>query len=90
MENYEAVHQWAATVNVSKALQEIEGLKARYPWLKCDETLAALRKMNEDLPKIIHIIKFQEKQNAIHQRVIDVNHLADEAIVKAVMARHGL
>lgn len=90
METYEAVHQWAATVNVDSAVREMEGLKSRYPWLKCDETLVSLRKMQQDLPKIIHIIKFQEKQNKMHKKFIDVNKLADEAIVKAVMARHGL
>lgn len=90
MENYHAIHQWAATLNVDMALREIEGLKLKYPWLKCDESLATLRKMKDDLPKIAHIVKLQEKQNAIHRKFVEVNQLADEAIVKAVQSRYGL
>lgn len=90
MKNYEAVHQWASTVNVEKGLNELEGLKAKYPWLKCDAALEALQKLNKDLPDIIKIIKLQEKQNAIHRQFISVNQMADEAIVNAVKAKYNL
>jgi hypothetical protein len=90
MENYQAVHQWAATVSVEKALEEIKTLKAKYNWLKCDETISTLEKMNADLPNIIKIIKLQEKQNAIHREFIRVNQIADEAIVKAVATKFDL
>lgn len=90
MQNYEAVHQWAATVNVEKALKEIEGLKAKYPWLKCEEVLEALQKLSKDLPDIVKIIKLQEKQNAIHRQFVSVNQLADEAIVAAVKSKFDL
>lgn len=87
MKNYEAVAQWTATLNVDAALKEIEGLKAKYPWLRCDETIDTLKKMSDGLPKVVNIIKHQEKQNAIHRAVMDANMVADEAIVKAVAER---
>lgn len=90
MKNYEAVHQWAATVNLEKGLVELEGLKVKYPWLKCDEALEALHKMNKDLPDIIKIIKLQEKQNAMHREFVSVNQLADEAIVNAIKVKFDL
>lgn len=90
MRNYEIVHQWAAGVNMDKAYSEITGLKAKYPWLKCEETLTFMMKLSTGLPKIINIIKHQEKQNAIHREFIRVSQIADEAIVMAVKAQNGL
>lgn len=90
MKNYQAVHQWASTISVDAALQEITRLKEKYQWLKCDQTIKTLEKLKEDLPKIIEIIKHQEKQNAFHREFIRVNKIADEAIVKAVMAQQGI
>lgn len=84
MKNYQAVEQWAATINADKAYDEISKLRLKYPWLKCDETYKAIVKLYTDLPKIINIIKLQEKQNAMHRQFIHVNKLADEAIVKAI------
>lgn len=90
MRNYEAVEQWAAVVNADKAYNEITKLREKYPWLKCDETYNLVVKMYTDLPKIIQIIKSQEKQNAIHREFIRVNQMADEAIVHAVAAKAGI
>lgn len=90
MRNYEAVEQWAAVVNADKAYNEITKLREKYPWLKCDETYNLVVKMYTDLPKIIQIIKSQEKQNAIHREFIRVNQIADEAIVHAVAAKVGI
>lgn len=90
MKNYEAVEQWAATINADKAYSEITQLKLKYPWLKCDESYNLIAKMFTDLPKLINIIKSQEKQNAIHREFIRVNQVADEAIVKAVAEKAGI
>jgi predicted RNA-binding protein with EMAP domain len=90
MKNYEMVAQWAATLKVEKAHSELQALKLKFPWLKCDESLAFLEQMKTDLPKITHIVRLQEKQNAIHRKYIEVNNLADKAIVEAVAAKYGL
>lgn len=90
MENYRSVMQWLATVNVDAAVKEIEMLKLKYPWLKCDETIATLKKMQNDLPQIVNIIKLQEKQNAMHREYIRVNGLADTAIVEAIKLHYNL
>ena len=90
MTNYEKVAQWASTLRADEALNELQGLKLKYPWLRCDESLALLQRFAEDLPKIAHIVKLQEKQNAMHRKYIEVNGLADEAIVKAVASQYGL
>jgi hypothetical protein len=84
------VAQWAATLKADKALNELKTLKLRFPWLKCDESLAFLEQMAGDLPKISNIVKLQEKQNLIHRKYIEVNKLADEAIVAAVKEQYGL
>jgi hypothetical protein len=90
MQNYEMVAQWASTLKVDKAHSELAALKLKFPWLKCDESLAFLERMKNDLPKITHIITLQEKQNAIHRKYIEVNNLADKAIVEAVAANYNL
>lgn len=90
MKNYEAVEQWAAGVNADKAYEEITKLKQKYPWLKCDESFALIAKMYTDLPKVINIIKLQEKQNAMHREFVRVNQLAEEAIVHAVAHKAGI
>ncbi len=90
MQNYKKVHQWASTVDATKAKAEIEILKLKYPWLKCDESIKFIQKMSEDLPKIINIIKHQEKQNAGMKKYIEVNQIADAAIVEAIKSQYGL
>lgn len=90
MTNYQKVAQWAATINAEKAKYELDVLKLKYPWLRCEESLKFVTQMYEDMPKILEIIKQQEKQNAMHRRFIEVSRLADEAIVKAVEARFSL
>jgi hypothetical protein len=90
MRNYEAVEQWAAVVNADKAYNEITKLREKYPWLKCDESYNLIAKMYTDLPKIIQIIKSQEKQNAIHREFVRVNRIADDAIIHAVAAKAGI
>jgi hypothetical protein len=84
------VAQWAATLKADKAHSELSALKLKYPWLKCDESLQFLEQMKNDLPKITHIIRLQEKQNLIHRKYIEVNNLADKAIVEAVAAKYKL
>lgn len=90
MKNYEMVAQWAATLNAEKAHREITALVLKYPWMKCPETLAFVDKMMVDLPKIANIVKHQEKQNMIHRKYIEVNNLADEAIVKAIASQYNI
>jgi hypothetical protein len=90
MTNYEAVRQWTATLNADKAYNEISELKKKYPWLKCDESFKLIAKMYTDLPKIANIIKLQEKQNAIHEKYIEVNQLADAAIVTAIASQYNI
>jgi predicted RNA-binding protein with EMAP domain len=90
MKNYEMVAQWAATLNSEKAFNELQNLKLKYPWLKCDESLAFLKRMNDDLPKIAGIVKHQEKQNAIHRKFIEVSQKTDEAIVLQIAAQYNV
>lgn len=90
MTNYESVRQWAITVKVDKALAEMQALKAKYPWLKCDHTIEKLMQLDADLPKMINIILHQEKQNAMHREYIRVNGLADTAIAEAIKAKFNL
>jgi hypothetical protein len=90
MKNYEMIEQWLATLNTAEAMTEITNLRLKYPWLKCNESYLLIDKMHKDLKKIAGIIKLQEKNNAIHQRFIEVNQMADEAIVKAITAKYNL
>lgn len=90
MQNYEMIAQWAATLKADKAHEELTRLKAKFPWLRCDESLAFLEQMKNDLPKITHIITLQEKQNLMHRKYVEVNQLADKAIVEAVQAKYNL
>lgn len=90
MKNYEAVAQWAATVNLDKAIDELSAFKKKYPWAKLDETQKTLLKLSTDLTKIVSIITHQEKQNAIHREFIRVSKIADEAIVNAVTSKFGI
>lgn len=73
-----------------EALQELQNLKAKYPWLKCDKSLEALERLSKDLPDIVKIIKLQEKQNAIHRRFIEASKFADDAIVKAMIEQYKI
>lgn len=90
MTNYEAVAQWAATVNFDKAIDELTKFRAKYPWARLDETEKALLKMSTDIGKIVGIVTHQEKQNAMHREFVRVNRLADEAIINAVKAKFDL
>lgn len=86
-ETYEMVSQWASGLNANKAFDEITGLKLKYPWLKCDESLKFIEMMKKDLPSIVKIIRLQEMQNTYSELLINVNGYADEAIVKAAAVR---
>lgn len=90
MKNFEAVEQWAATLNADKAYDEITKLKLKYPWLKCDESYQLIAKMYTDLPKIANIVKHQETQNAFLRNYIEVNKTADAAIVTAISSKFGI
>lgn len=90
MKNYEMVAQWAATLKADEAHRELQNLKTKYPWLRCDESLAFLERMKNDLPKISNIVKLQEKQNAIHRKFVEVSQIADAAIVNAITAQYGI
>ncbi len=90
MNNYKKVEQWAAGLNSEKALTEIEALKVKYPWLKCDESFKLISMIAKDMSKIINIVKLQEKQNAMHRRFIEVSRTADEAIVPAIEALYNI
>jgi hypothetical protein len=87
MENYKKVHQWAAGITVEEGLKELQGLKLKYPWLRCDKSLEALERLSKDLPAIVKILLLQEKQNAIHRMYIAVNGLADTAITEAIIQK---
>jgi hypothetical protein len=90
MKNYQAVDQWAATLNADKAYEEITRLRQKYPWLKCDESFEFIAKLYMDLPRIANIIKSQEKQNAMHREFIRVSQIADQAIILGVAERLGV
>jgi hypothetical protein len=90
MTNYEAVKQWTATLNADKAYDEMVKLKAKYPWLKCDESFKIISRMYVDLPKMGNIVLLQEKQAAIQREFVRVSRIADEAIVHAVAAKAGI
>ena len=90
MENYQIVKQWAATVNIDSAISELVKIKAKYPWLKCNEIEKTLMQFSSDLPKIVSIITHQEKQNAIHREFIRVSGAADSAIITALQEQYKL
>jgi hypothetical protein len=90
MKNYEQVELWAASVNADKAYHELTKLREKCPWLKCDETYKLVVQMYTDLPKIINIIKLQEKQNAMHRKFVEVNRLTDEAVIKGITEQYGI
>jgi hypothetical protein len=90
MRNYEAVRQWAAAISAEKAHEEITKLRLKYPWLKCEESFQFIEKMHQDLPKILNIVKLQEKQTVIQEKIIDLNHMADEAIVSALVQQYNI
>lgn len=88
MKNYEAIEQWAATLNADKAYNELLKLKQKYPWLKCEDTLEFVNRMRIDLQKIGNMVKAQEKLNASYRRIIDLNHMADDAIISALAQQY--
>lgn len=97
MENYHLVSQWAASLNAEKAFKEILDLKAKYRWVTCPESTTFLAKMYEDLPKILNIIKLQEKQNAIlrHENeklhgYIKANQMADACILDDIAKKFNI
>lgn len=90
MKNYQAVHQWTATLNVDAAVHELETAMLKYPWLKCQEALTTLQKMQKQLPDVIKIIKLQEKQNAIHREFVGVSRIADVAIVEGIKSQYNI
>lgn len=97
MENFHLVSQWAATINTEKAFNELNNLRLKYPWLKCDESFEFISKMHMDLPKMLHIIVLQEKQNAILRRsdeitrgYIKANQLADEVILNDLAKKFNI
>lgn len=90
MENYKAVKQWAATVNIDEAINELVNIKQKYPWLKIPKIEQTLMQLSTDMPKIVNIITHQEKQNAIHREYIRVNGLADTTIAEAIKAKFNL
>jgi hypothetical protein len=88
MEKFHLVSQWAASINAEQAFKEINNLRQKYPWLRCEESFEFISKMHLDLPKMLHVIVLQEKQNAILRRsdenlrgYIKANQLADEVII---------
>lgn len=99
MENYKLVSQWAASVSADKAFTDILNFKAKNQWAK-DKLLDAtsfIGQMREDLPKILNIIKLQEKQNAVLrmenerlQGYIKANGLADEIILDELNKRFNI
>ena len=97
MENYHLVSQWASSLNADKAFKEILDLKAKYRWINCPESISFITKMYEDLPKILNIIKMQEKQNMVLRRsdenlrgYIHANGLADEVILDDIKKRFNI
>lgn len=97
MENFHLVSQWASTINVDKALEELNSLKTKHAWLKCEETLLFLTQMAQELPKILNIIKLQEKQNAILRHsdsklrgYIKANNMADELIIDDIRKKFNI
>jgi hypothetical protein len=90
MKNYEAVAQWAATLNADAAYQEIARITQKHPWIRLDKSFEFIEKMRSDLPKIQEIVKQQEKQNAIHREFVRVSQMADAAIVTAVASKAGI
>jgi hypothetical protein len=90
MKNYELVNKWTATLNIDAAVKEMRALKEKYPWLKCEQSLHALEKFQNDLPKIITVIQHQEKQNAIHRMMNDTTALADKAIIEAMISKYDI
>lgn len=88
MENYLSVKQWASGLSADSAAKEIEFIRLKYTWLRCEESFDFIKKMSEDLPKILNIIKMQEAQNAMLRKenhklrkYIEVNEMADECII---------
>lgn len=97
MENYNLVTQWAASLKTDKAFNELNNLRTKYPWLKCDESFEFVSKMHNDLSKMLHIIVLQEKQNAVLRReneslrnYIEVNRMADELLLDEIKAKYPL
>lgn len=97
MQNYHLVQQWASKISADPAFNELEGLRLKYPWLRCDQSFEFLSRMREDLPRILNIIKLQEKQNAVlrmknekNEGYIKANGLADELILNDIKQKFNI
>lgn len=75
---------------VDPGIKELQAAKLKYPWLKVDEALKTLERLQKDLPSIVKIIVLQEKQNAIHRKFIEVNQMADTAIIEAITKKFNI
>lgn len=97
MENYHLVSQWASSLKTDKAFKELQDFNLKYTWAKLSETTDFVSKMHEDLPRILHIIQLQEKQNAAlraanerHREYIRVSGLADECIINDIKEKFNI
>ena len=97
MENYHLVSQWAAKMTADKALKEIQDFKDRYTWAILAESNFFIKQMSEDLPKILNIIKLQEKNNSIlryeNEKLrgyIKANQMADECIINDIAKKFNI
>jgi hypothetical protein len=91
LETYHMVCLWAVQFDTVSALNEIQALKQKYPWLKCEKSLEFIKRMHNDLPRILHIVQLQEKSNTIlrHENdqlegYIKANGWADEIILDEI------
>lgn len=97
MENFYLVSQWASTLSADKAKEELENLRAKYAWLKCEESWLFVLTMAQDLPRVLNIIKLQEKQNAMlryeNEKLhgyIKANNMADEVIIDDLQKKFNI
>lgn len=97
MRNYDAVKQWAVTINITEGLQELEALKAKYPWLRCQKSLESLKRFDKELPAIVRIITIQEKQNAVMrfkierlEKYIELNKWSDQIILDDIAKKFNI
>jgi hypothetical protein len=76
---YEQLCKYTASIQVGKALAELKALKQKYPWVKCDGTLQVLESLEKDFPKLMNIVKLQEKRAFISKKMFEASALADVA-----------
>lgn len=97
MENYKLVSQWAASIKLDKAFNELMDFRAKHSWVKLTETTSFLGMLLEDLPKMLEIIKKQELLNAAYRQenynlheYIRVNRMADEVIIDELAKKFNI